>query len=109
MVDVILGFALLRDIPANAELQRLEPNSVEDSEPGCDVYEVAWEGRGTGGPAPLYSVQVFLDPGKQRPIKTELRCRASKDDEWHLETTTLFAYPSRQEVDRTIDDGPVAR
>lgn len=68
------------------------------------VYEVTRTAAGTA-PVPLHNRwRVYLDPATELPQKIEFyrESRMSGQTYWDLVTTTEFAYPTEQEMDRDI-------
>ena len=71
-----------------------------------DVYETTWLSR--TGSLPLHSGwRVYIDPARGLPQKTEFyreRPGATRGaTHWGLVTTTVFTYPTEQEMDRDIE------
>jgi hypothetical protein len=109
MVDRILASAAVEETPANAELQHLEVNDVEDFEPGCDVYDAIYSRSTLRGSIVRYRMRIFLDSVTHLPKMTQSYRWIPEEGGWVFQTTSRFEYPSPQEADRAIDDGPVAR
>ncbi|MCX5643920.1 MAG: hypothetical protein NTZ17_04430 [Phycisphaerae bacterium] len=66
-----------------------------------DIYETTWVVP-AGNSSLRNGWKVYIDPATGLPQRTELYRKRSGDTQWELLTTTVFTYPTDQEMDRSI-------
>ena len=83
---------------------KLHPSAGElGTETGedLDIYEMTWAARAGNSSVPN-GWKVYIDPATGLPQRTEFYRKIAGDNPWELLTTTVFTYPTDQEMDRSI-------
>lgn len=95
----------LRDVLSRVSPDaKLHPSAGElGTETGedLDIYEMTWAAR-AGSLSVRNGWKVYIDPATGLPQRTEFYRKGPGATQWELLTTTVFTYPTDQEMDRSI-------
>jgi hypothetical protein len=86
------------DAKLHASAGELGTETGED----LDIYETTWAAR-AGDLSLRNGWRIYVDPATGLPQRTEFYRKRSGDAQWELLTTTVFTYPTDQEMDRSIE------
>ena len=95
----------LRDVLARVSPDaKLHPSAGElgtETAGNLDIYDTTWPAR-AGDSSLRNGWRIYVDPATGLPQRTEFYRKASGDTQWELLSTTVFAYPPDQDMDRSI-------
>ena len=95
----------LRDIIARVSLDtKLHPSAGElgtETVRNLDIYETTWAVH-AGSSSPRNAWRIYIDPATGLPQRTEFYRKGSGATQWERLSTTVFTYPTDQEMDRSI-------
>ena len=95
----ISPFSYIRDIPGQAQWNRISDPAVSAVVPGSEVYELLWTQQGTASEVVLYRKwRVFVDVRTNLPKRAESYIRSGPEQEYKLESFVIVTYPSESEI-----------
>jgi hypothetical protein len=107
----LLPFASYRDVPKNAQWNRVDDMRVTAIVPGTKVYELIWLQKSTtSGLIGFRMWRVFVDPRTSLPIRAEHYFKLENEEDYKFEKYEVITYPSEDEIQMDIRKtfGPAA-
>lgn len=92
------------ETPAGLDSQPLTRVPVAQAQDGNDIYELTWQEKSSGDPAPQFMLRVFVDPVTGLPRKIENLSKVPDEELWRKSATRVFKYPSREEMESVKAD-----
>jgi len=95
----ISPFSYIRDIPEQAQWNRISDPTVSAVIPGSEVYELLWAQQDSASEVVLYRKwRVFVDAGANLPKRAELYVMSGSEQEYNLESFVIITYPGESEI-----------
>jgi len=101
----MVPFPDINNIPENAQWKHIDKSAVAVAVPGTEVYDLTWIRKGTRPEEAAFGKwRVFIDIRNYLPKRAELYAKLKPEDEYRLETFTVFAYPGESEIEALIQN-----
>jgi hypothetical protein len=95
----LVPFSDRKDIPKDAQWNRIDDRALSAAVPGTKAYELTWLTKGTIPGVGVYKKwRVYTQKRTDLPKRIEWYSKARPEDEYRFEKFAVIAYPSEDEI-----------